>query len=1005
MGAAGIWVGVLGPLQVRSADIPVVIPGQRPSIVLASLAVSAGRTVGLRTLAHHVWGEHMPVSPKRSLHSLVMRLRRAVGPAVIRTMPAGYLMDIDPDHVDLLRFRQLVLEAGSAQGAEKARLLLGEALGLWRDEPLAGLDCEAWRHEVLPGLLEEHLAVLERRIDFDLTAGRYGGLVPELRELVSRHPLRETFWRQLITAQDECGLHADALDTYHQLRTELRERLGVDPSRDLQDLYQRLLESPTTAPDGSNVRPHQTHAPAVTSRTPPGRNELPRDIADFSGRHRELEQLLAAASPRGDAARTVMISAIDGMAGVGKTTVAVHLAHLLAADYPDGQLFIDLRGHTPEHSPVEPEAALEHLLRAVDVPGESIPAEPARRAALWRAELAGRKVLVLLDNAATADQVLPLIPGTAGCLAVVTSRRRLAELDGAHVQSLDILPEPDAFALFTAVVGADRTAAEPAATAEVLRLCGYLPLAIRIAAARFRARPTWSVEHLAARLRTRQRPLAELDVGERGVGAAFALSYEHLPAALQRMFRLLGLFPGTSFDAYLAAALAQIDLPEAEELLEDLLDAHLLRQPAPDRYQFHDLLRQHAHATAHRDESAESCAMAVHRLVDYYLSVAYLLRGHSHIALISPPAAIDPGCPPARLPALADRDQALAWADGERANLGAILAHAAEHGWDEHVCQVANAVWWYFRFRGHLHDWITTQHIAVAAAERLGDTRTQADMERILGVAYWEASRSTDAIHHYEKALDLYRQLGDLGWQSITLSNLGLVHWRHGRYEEALAYHRQALACSRGTDANRREEANILANLGLACWSLGRYEEALEHHEQALDFSRHEGNDRGPGKGGPGDRGPGIRGPGKGGPGKGVLYDRIQAEALTNLGLVHGSLAHPDKALDYHHQAIEMIRASDDRVGESDFLNDLGETLRTLGQPEQARTQYEQALLGAEQANSRWQQARAHNGLAWTLRTTDPSGARDHWQAALALYTDLDNPEADRIREVLDADA
>ncbi|MEY9864279.1 DNA-binding SARP family transcriptional activator/Tfp pilus assembly protein PilF [Catenulispora sp. GAS73] len=966
METVDIQFGVLGSLQVRLGDAHLVVPGRRPSIVLASLAMSAGRMVTLETLADHVWADQLPLSATDSLRSLVSRLRSVVGPATIQTMAAGYLLDVDPDQVDLLRFRRLLDEAGVADDPGKARDLLGAALSLWRGDPLAGLNSERLQRDVVPGLVEEHLAALERRIRLDLAAGLQCALVAELRELVSRHPLRESLWRLLITAQDEAGRRADALETYHRLRIELRERLGVEPAGDLQALYHRLLVDPTVAPAATSVTHDEAQAPRAEAQI--SSNELPGDISDFTGRDRELNQLLAAALPGDGNPQTVTISAINGMAGVGKTTLAVHLAHRLADRFPDGQLFVDLHGHTPGNVAMEPAAALDYLLRALGLPSGRIPDSLAQRSGLWRSELSRRRVLVLLDNAATAAQVRPLIPGAAGCLAIVTSRQHIADLDGAHTVSLDVLPEPYALALFTAIVGADRSAAEPAAVAEVLRQCGYLPLAIRIAGARLNARPAWSVAYLAARLADEQHRLAELTAGERSVASTFTLSYRHLPAAHQRMFRLLGLHPGTSIDAYLAAALAGIDLREAESLLEDLLDAHLLHQSAPDRYRFHDLLRQYAHDAAIRDEGSEDRDQAVQRMLDYYVCVTDRVR--SHLVMTGGPTLIEPTYPPAHLPSLDDRSSALAWSELERTNLTAIISYAADHGWDKHVCQLSNAVWWFFRIRGYLHDWMDAQHRAVDAAQRLGDAHDVADMERILGVVYWESGQYSAAIDHYQKALVLYRETGDSRAQAITLSNLGLSYWRNGQYERAHEHHQDALICCRDAGGTPHEEAAILVNLALVCWrGLARYDAAIEHADGALNLYRQINDQRG------------------------------QGGAMSNLGLAHGSLGNSDKALDYHRRAIELVRASGDRVGESDVLNDYAETLRTLGFPDQARDYYRRALEIALKLNSRVQQARAHNGIAFTLRDTD--AAQQHWQQALDIFTDLGLPDADDVRLTL----
>jgi DNA-binding SARP family transcriptional activator len=673
---ASLSVGVLGPLEVRRDGLLVVVPRGRSGVVLAVLALSAGRPVSFEVLADHAWGEQLPLSARASLHNQVMRLRRILGSEVIRTVPAGYLLDVDPDEVDVLRFRRLAAEAGSLPDPVKSQEMLGAALRLWRGEPLEGLRSEALHRDVGAVLDEERLTAIQRRIDLDLAAGRYGELVAELRELTRRWPTRETLWRQFVTALSGAGRPADALDAYHEVRDLLREQLGVDPSEELQDLYHRVLAGApgaggtVSAAGGVRVRAEPGGAGPVMSRAAGGwraRNDLPGDAADFTGRDRELRELVGGLAGRGETAQTVVIAAVDGMAGVGKTALAVHAARLVADRYPDGQLFIDLHGHTPGRDPADPAAALGSLLRAIGVPGEQIPGTLERRAGLWRAELAGRRVLVLLDNAASAAQVRPLIPGGTGCLALVTSRRRLASLDAARMLSLDVLPPGDALALFAAVAGGGRAAAEPGPADEVLRLCGYLPLAIRICGARLAARPAWTVGYLAGRLGDQRRRLAEMATADRSVAAALSVSYQQLNPGEQRLFRLLGLHPGPDFDAYLAAALASMTLAGAGQVLEDLVDAHLLEQPAPGRYRFHDLLRDHAQAAARQAETSAARSDAIGRELDYYLQVA-----HEASAILRPGRlrpAPDLAHPPARTPRLAGQAGALSWCESEHANL------------------------------------------------------------------------------------------------------------------------------------------------------------------------------------------------------------------------------------------------------------------------------------------------------------------------------------------------
>jgi DNA-binding SARP family transcriptional activator/tetratricopeptide (TPR) repeat protein len=1017
-----LFVGLLGPLEVRGGGFPVVVPRGRAGVVLAALALSAGRPLSLELLADRVWGEQLPQSAKASLHSHVMRLRRILGPEFIRTVPVGYLLDVDPDQVDVLRFRRLAAEAAGLQDPVKSRDMLSAALGLWRGEPLEGLHSETLHRDVSTVLTEERLTALQRRIDLDLAAGRHSELVAELRELTSRWPMRETLWRQLITALSAAGRQADALDAYHEVRGLLREQLGVDPSGDLQDLYHRILAGAPGAdgmadavgdlrvPPAAGQDRAAVGVPTESDRVIPvpprtgggwrARNDLPGDAADFTGRDRELRELLGGLPGQDETAQTVVIAAIDGMAGVGKTALAVHAAHLVADRYPDGQLFVDLHGHTPGRNLAEPAAALDLLLRAIGVPGEHIPDTLESRAALWRAELADRRVLVLADNAASTSQVRPLIPGAAGCLALVTSRRRLTSLDAARTLSLDILPPDDALALFAAVAGADRTAAEPGPAQEVVRLCGYLPLAIRICAARLVARPAWTVGYLAGRLGDQRQRLAELAADDRSVTAALTVSYQQLTPFQQRLFRLLGLHPGPDFDAYLAAAIASVTLAEARQGLEDLVDTHLLQQPAPGRYRFHDLLRDHAQAAARQAEPDMARSDAIGRILDYYLHMA-----DEAYTILSPGRArtpLDLAHPPPCTPPLAGQAGALSWCDGEHANLMAAIAYADSHGWDSHAWRMPRSIWFYLYAQDHVQDWIATHRLALAAASRLHDDAAQAETLRHLGIAYWHVGRYTEADVHHQQALGLFRGLGDRGGEATTLGVLGQIHlfagrypqalellraaidiyaeindrrgkaitaihvgrvyWRLGRYPRALDQYREALTAFRLMGDGRYEGA-VLSDLGVVDEYLGRNEEAFEHQQMALSLWRKAGDLTG------------------------------EAGALSGIGNIYRRLGRLDEALDHHHQALTLIRQAGSRYDEPQILNDLGATCAAAGRTGQAAAHHREALALATRTRNPYEQARAHAGIAQALYRTDPGGAQRHRDQALAISTDLGVPE------------
>ncbi|HEX8870545.1 MAG TPA: BTAD domain-containing putative transcriptional regulator, partial [Lentzea sp.] len=526
---------LLGPLDVVLDGRHVHVPAGKRRVVLAALLLRPGQVVGVDELIELVGGS------RGALQTTVGRLREDLGvPSLVQTRPGGYLLDVRPDEVDVHRF---------------STLPPSEALALWRGRPFADIGSDALERDHVPALTEKYLAVLEARIEADLRNGRHEQLVPELRSLTSQHPVRERLWAQLIVALHRGDRQTEALQAYDDIRGRLADELGLDPGKDLQLAHQQVL---------------------TADNRPRARNDLPGDIPDFAGRAQDLDEILAAV-PSG----CVAITAIDGMAGIGKTTLAVRAAHRLASRFPDAQLFVDLHSYTDGVEPRTPSDALLALLTALGVPAHDIPDGLDARAARWRAEMAHRKALVVLDNAGSAAQVRPLLPGTG--LVLVTSRRRLVDLDAAHTVSLDVLSEEDSLKLLASIVGPRAEAAR-----EIVRLCGHLPLAVRIVGARWRTRPAWTAQDVVRRL-TEQR-LTELKAGERSVAGAFALSYQQLTPEQQRLFRRLGLHTGEDWDAYLAAAVIGSTRAEAERLLDELLDVHLVQQKENGRYRFHDLL-------------------------------------------------------------------------------------------------------------------------------------------------------------------------------------------------------------------------------------------------------------------------------------------------------------------------------------------------------------------------------------------------------------------------------
>jgi tetratricopeptide (TPR) repeat protein/transcriptional regulator with XRE-family HTH domain len=726
---------------------------------------------------------------------------------------------------------------------------------------------------------------------------------------------------------------------------------------------------------------------------PPGAvpRQLPAPPPAFTGRVAESADL-----ERIPDVSTVVITSIDGMAGIGKTALAVHAAHRMAGHFPDGQLFLDLHGYTEGVAPVEPGDALDRMLRALGVPGDQIPGDLDDRAALYRSRMAGRKVLVLLDNAASEAQVAPLLPGTPGCLVVVTSRRRLVGLDQTRVVSLDVLPLRDAVALFVSAAGDGRTAGASAeALVEVVELCGRLPLAVRIAAARLRARPAWSVENLVERLRDQRHRLVELEAGSRSVAAALESSCRDLDPQLRRAYRLLALHPGGELERYAAAALLDADPSDTGRLIEQLVDAHLLQEPAPGRFGFHDLVRDHARATAIRDEGEPDRRAAITRLLDHlrHAASAAMDVAYPH------ERSRRPDLPRVRTPAPAFPDpvRAGAWIERELPNLVAAAQHAAEHGWPEHASHLGTTLHRYLYDHGRACEaWTLHQH-ALAAARAAGDGRGEADALVLLGkVHWWFHSRLEQAGELFERAAATAHAVGHHVGEVRALTSLGAVRSLQGAYARAdehfaaarervrhvsdhgaeldalyfLAWHRlrrgepateefeQGLALARA-HGDRNGEWLALHGLGYAHRTGGRFERAVECFERALHICRAVGDQRG------------------------------TLACLIGLACAHRQEGH-DVAASYYQQAIDLAREVGNPNWEYEAVHGLGRLSLAAGRAEPALAYFTQALDLATTLGQPVSEIRAHDGLANAHRLlNERDHARRHWERALDIMTEL----------------
>src|SRR5689334_3518947 len=1007
-GDAGLRIGVLGPLLAIRDGAPAMLPRGRTGVLLAALAMSAGRPVGTGRLAGLIWDGEQPEHSRASLHTVVARLRGIV-PGMVVTVGDGYLLDIEPDRVDVLRFRRLVREAGKAAEPGAALGLLDRALGLWRGEPLAGLRSAALDRDVVPGLTDEYLSAVQRRAGLELAAGRCDRVVGELRELVGRYPLREPLWGQLIRALAAAGRPAEAIGEYHRAREILAEQLGVDPSAELQELYRLLLDagrhdgSGPQASDSLAGRP-PTDGPEAegeeTAGGPPRR--LPADTGVFTGRHAELAALLELGTGGGRGPGAVVISAIDGMAGVGKTALAVHAAHRLAPRFAGGQLFIDLHGYTRGYPPRTPAQALEAFLRATGVPPRRIPADTDERAALYREKLAGTRTLIVLDNAADEAQVRPLIPGEAGCLVLITSRKKLKSLDDAHVIAVDVLPETDAIELLRTAAGPGRVPAGDPRAAEVAGLCGRLPLALRIAGALLRNRPAWTLAHLAGKLRAARTSLAAFSDGDRDLAAVFGLSGQNLREDQQRLYWRLGLIPGPETDAYAAAALAGTDPGTAERLLEELVDHNLLSEPAPGRYRMHDLIRAHAHAQAAAEPAAERHA-ALTRLLGYYQHTA--LRADARIARHAQPGPDGPA--PAHTPALGDTEAARAWLRTERPNLTACLRFAVDSGLDEATVAISAGLANLLRTDGPWPSAIAVQTAAVAAAERLGDRAGQARALTELGVVRYKSGDYPGAEESLRTAVTLYRKTGVKPGQANARTELGTALTLSVDFPGAEDSLRTALGLYRET-GDRLGQAHAYTVLGIVRYKTGDYPGAQHSLRTALELFREAGDQAGQAHALTelvevqtliGDYAAAVRS------GESALLiarelgDRLRlATATMQLGMAQRMIGDYDSAARNEQAALELYRELGDRFGQANTLTELAEVRRLTGDYPGAATDLKKAIGIYRDLGSRGNEAWALNFYAAVIADTgDQDRAIAVYHDALRLAREVRQPDDEAI--------
>jgi DNA-binding SARP family transcriptional activator/Tfp pilus assembly protein PilF len=932
-----VEIRLLGTFEVRSAGRSVDLGPAKQRILLAALAVEAGKPVPADALIDRIWDECAPREARGALHTYVARTRRVLAQATdhgrtwisIRRRMGGYELAVDRDLIDLHRFRRLTGQARLLDLNDPRRsALLSEAVGLWQSEALGSLP-GAWATRTREGLAEQRLSALVDWAEGELALGHYHVVLERLENLVIEYPLSESLVGRLVQALRMAGRTAEALGLYAKARQRISDELGVEPGPELRALHQALLRG---EPVGDRAA-----TPARAALHPA---QLPMDVHGFAGRGEQLARLDELLAGAAQAPATAVISALSGTAGVGKTALVVHWAHRVADRFPDGQLYVNLRAFDAGGRVMTPAEAIRGFLDALGVPPERIPPDIDAQAALYRSLLAGKRILVVLDNARDAEQARPLLPGTHTAFAVVTSRDQLTPMvaaDGAQPLTLDLLTPGEARTLLDLRLGTGRVAAEPAAVEEIIAACARLPLALSIAAARAQ-QTNFPLATLAGELTSAGQRLDTLDAGDPAseVRAVFSWSYATLKPPAARLFRLLGLHPGPGVSIAAAASLAGHGLAKTRQLLTELARANLLTEHLPGRYTFHDLLRIYATDLADAHDADRTRRAAVTRVLDHYTHTAHAADRLLH-------AARDPIPVPLATPAsdttpedLADYAQAMAWLTAEHRVLLAVHRRAADTGFDTHTWQLAWVLDTFLDRQGHWHDLAAAWQAALHAAGRLADPAVRAAAgalaHRFLAHAETRRSHYAAAHSHYRQALELDVRAGDRLGQAHTHGNLAILWERQDSPKQALDHAEQALSLFQAV-GDRRGQALALNMVGWYHAQLGGHTEALAYCEQALALQRQLGDRYG------------------------------EAHTWDSLGYAHHAAGDHAAADDCYQHAQTLFRDLGDRYNQAEVLTRLGDSYQAAG---------------------------------------DPTGARNVWSDALRILTELDHPDANAVRVKLD---
>ncbi|WP_405142967.1 tetratricopeptide repeat protein [Sphaerisporangium sp. NBC_01403] len=1006
---AGLRFAVLGPVQawLDGREVELGTPLQRS--ILAMLLLREGRAVTPMEMIDAVWGEDAPPRALGALRTYVSRLRAVLEPdrsprmrpELLTSVGRGYALRLAPGALDLTVFER---RAADAETQRRAGDLAGaaetvrKALALWSGEPLAGA-VGPYAESQRGRLVERRIGVVETLMELDLELGRHADVIPELISLTAEHPLRERLRGQLMLAYYRCGRQGDALTVFTDTRHALVEELGIDPGHELASLHQRILAAdprlawtraepvrrePATRGAGDEGEPGGSGRPGEAAgagtdeaehdvlHEMPRPAQLPAAVNDFTGR-REVVNRLRTLLTSVSGSEGVPVAAVSGIGGVGKTTLAVHVAHSVHEVFPDGQLYADLRGYGEE--PTAPESVLAAFLRALGIPVDVIPDGLSERGALFRSLLAERRMIVLLDNARDAEQVEHLLPGTAGCAAIITSRVKLADLPSARLLDLEVMEPEEALSLFSAVAGPERVAVERAAAMDVVAICGFLPLAVRIVAARLAARPSWTVASLSPRLADERRRLDEMRIGHLAVDATFALGYGHLEPGQARAFRLLSLPNGPDISVQAAAAVLSLSTIETEDMLESLVDVSLLEAPAPGRYRFHDLLRLFARKQAEVSEDASARALALRRLLGFYLASAQAAHRLAYEGSVISDHLVSTGITGR---SFGGADEAVAWLTIEAEALFAAIGQMAEivptHETLLPAADLLVAMEPLLESGAYVREFAGRTGAVLSAAQAIGDKSSELRCRYVLGRVLFGANRLSDAEEQFRAALALSETTGDRIVTGEIFNALAVVAGRQRRHEEALTWFDSALKAYREIGA-AAGEALVASYSARDHLGLGHPEEAIAAAERGLAIFSELGSGAG------------------------------TARARYHLGIVLSRVGRLTEAVVHHAECLDFFRVGNQKVWEQRVCCRLAETFIAAGRYQDAARHAEQALTLSREIGHPYGEAlsltvlgRALAGLGSVRRSGDCL------KRALDIFTRLGSPEADDLRALLKLD-